>query len=135
MIATSARSQRLLRSALIATAFVTVLSLLSLLPLLDFFAYALFPGIDLSGLIFSSGVESVHLLRFEVASFCFNIIVYTGIFYVLFTPPRTRRHRTSPKSREVRPLTPSASDSNIAPTPLPEPIASPNSLNNTLEDE
>lgn len=119
-------SKRLLRSALFATALVAILSLLAILPHLDFFAYALFPGIDLSGLIFSNGIESFHLLRFEVASFVFNIVVYAGIFYFLFTPSRTRKRRNysgyfgGPRSTPPSPTT----DAELAAIgdPLIEPI-------------
>ncbi len=134
MIAMSARSKRLLRSLLAATAFVAILSVLAILPHLEVFAYALFPGIDLSGLIFSNGIESFHLLRFELASFFFNVVVYAAIFYFLFTPPRTRRRRTYPKSREGSSTISVSHEPNPASLAEP-PTADPNSLSETLEDD
>jgi hypothetical protein len=129
-------TERLLRSFLLATAFVALLSVLSILPHLDFFAYALFPGIDLAGLIFSNGIESLHLLRFEVASFLFNIVVYTGIFYFLLTPSRTRKRRTVSEYRGGSRTTASSNDPQDTPALLPEsPVAARRPLSETAEDE
>jgi hypothetical protein len=122
-------TERLLRSFLFATAFVAILSVLSILPHLDFFAYALFPGIDLSGLIFSNGIESLHLLRFEVASFVFNIVVYGGILYFLSTPSRTRKRRTFSEYRGAPRTPPRSPELNI------ESPAVPDSLLETAEEE
>jgi hypothetical protein len=136
MIAMSARSKRLLRSALVATIFVAILSVLAILPHLDVFAYALFPGIDLSGLIFSNSVESSHLLSFEVASFFFDIVVYAGLFYVLFTPSRTRRRRAYLEYREGLQSASAQHEPNANPPSVPEsPAAAPDPLLETPEDE
>jgi hypothetical protein len=86
-------SKRLLRSTLLATAFVVILSLLALVPYLAFFAYPLLPGIGISGLIFSSSIESTHELRFEVAAIFLNIAIYAALFYFIFREPRIRSRR------------------------------------------
>ena len=96
MNAADTLGRQLVQSLLYATALVIVLSVLSFVPYLGFFAYPLVPGIDLAGVVFSSGVESLHLLRFEVASIAFNIFIYAALLYLLFAEPRTRERRTFP---------------------------------------
>ena len=89
----SPTSKALLQSLLygfLLVAFLTVVGL-ALTP----FHYPLMPGITLAGLIFSSGVESDHRLRFEVAAVFFNTLLYSvAIFFFLLQPrPARRAHR------------------------------------------
>lgn len=89
------RTQRFLLTALgYGAAFVTVLTVVGLV--VPAFHYPLFPGIAIAGLIFSSGVESDHRLRFEVAAIVLNTLLYAvAIFFVLREPHRSRRRRRS----------------------------------------
>jgi hypothetical protein len=85
-------SRRLLLSLLYAFLLVAVLTGLGLA--VQAFHYPLFPGIALAGAIFSSGVESDHRLRFEVAAVVFNTVLYgIAIFFLLLAPRRSRRRR------------------------------------------
>lgn len=92
---TRTRTQRYILTSLgYGAAFVAVLTAVGLV--VPAFHYPLFPGIALAGLIFSSGVESDHRLRFEVAAIVVNTVFYAaGIFFVLREPRRTRRRRRS----------------------------------------
>lgn len=90
----TSRSNTVTISTLCATALVVGLSILALVPFFGFCTYPLLPGISISGVLFSSTVETEHLLRFEVAAVLLNIAFYTGVFYLLFTPSRVRRRRT-----------------------------------------
>ena len=79
---------------------VAVLSCLGLIAAL--FNYPLFPGIALAGMIFSSGVESDHRLRFEVAAVFFNTLLYGVAIFFLFLRPRTAAVAPQPKPQRVR---------------------------------
>jgi hypothetical protein len=138
MIAMTITSKRLLHSLLFAIALVAILSVLALLPYLGFFAYPLFPGIGISGLIFSSGIESYHLLRFEVAAVALNIGIYTGLFYLLLAPSHIRRRRTFSEYYRGAPAKPSIEANPAAPAPIhaDNTIAEPNApLFETAEEE
>lgn len=87
-------SKRLFLSFVYAFLLVAVLSGIGLA--VSAFNYPLFPGIALAGVIFSSGVESDHRLRFEVGAVVFNTVLYgLAIFFLLMTPRRARRRRTT----------------------------------------
>ena len=88
-------SKALLQSLLFGFLLVAVLTAIGFA--VSPFHYPLMPGITLAGVIFSSGIESDHRLRFEVAAVVFNTLLYgLAIFFFLLQPraPRRRRSRT-----------------------------------------
>lgn len=90
-------SKAVLQSSLYAFLLVVVLTAIGLA--VSPFHYPLMPGITLAGLIFSSGVESDHRLRFEVAAVVFNTLLYgLAIFFCLLQP----RPPAKPKPQRIR---------------------------------